>query len=89
MTIFTSKYIPGKKRNSSSQKCARKRILKLTGAICGECSWQPPIGREPLLYLHHIKPLFEGGTHDNSNLVLLCDPCHKQAHRELRERGDN
>ncbi len=26
--------------------------------------------------VHHIQPLANGGTHDNSNLMALCKPCH-------------
>ena len=35
--------------------------------------------------IHHKLPLSEGGTHDRSNLIALCKPCHS---REHAERGD-
>ena len=35
--------------------------------------------------VHHRKPLSEGGTHDRSNLIALCKPCHLRIHAE---RGD-
>ena len=35
--------------------------------------------------VHHIKPLAEGGTHDFSNLISLCNRCHARIHAE---RGD-
>ena len=35
--------------------------------------------------IHHKKPLSEGGTHDRSNLIALCKPCHSQIHAK---RGD-
>lgn len=36
-------------------------------------------------HIHHIKPLSEGGTHDERNLMALCRPCHSRIHAE---RGD-
>lgn len=36
--------------------------------------------------VHHIVPLIEGGTHDPSNLEILCLPCHKRETRELTGR---
>ena len=35
--------------------------------------------------VHHIIPLAEGGTNDESNLMSLCRSCHEKIHRE---RGD-
>ena len=28
--------------------------------------------------VHHVKPLADGGTHDFSNLMALCKPCHSR-----------
>ena len=28
--------------------------------------------------VHHIIPLADGGTHDESNLMSLCKPCHSR-----------
>ena len=30
--------------------------------------------------MHHIKSVADGGTNDETNLVLLCPNCHKMAH---------
>ena len=35
--------------------------------------------------VHHIVPLSEGGSNDESNLMSLCRSCHEKIHRE---RGD-
>ena len=35
--------------------------------------------------VHHIVPLAEGGSNDESNLMSLCRSCHEKIHRE---RGD-
>lgn len=63
-----------KKRNRASQQCARKRILKTRGKRCERC------GRTGYVELHHIVPIKEGGIHDDDNLILLCDRCHREAH---------
>lgn len=39
--------------------------------------------------VHHIKPLAEGGTHDRSNLISLCRPCHARIHAERGDRWHN
>ena len=39
----------------------------------------------PVQEVHHIKPLSEGGTHDQENLIALCKSCHAKIHAE---RGD-
>jgi hypothetical protein len=31
------------------------------------------------LEVHHIVPLYRGGTNDAENLAALCKPCHKEA----------
>ena len=40
---------------------------------------------ERFCHCHHKLPLAEGGTHDEGNLVSLCQPCHARIHAE---RGD-
>ena len=35
--------------------------------------------------VHHIVPLADGGSNDESNLMSLCRSCHEKIHRE---RGD-
>ena len=42
--------------------------------LCERCAAD---GRyTPAQEVHHIKPLSEGGTHDESNLMSLCTSCH-------------
>jgi 5-methylcytosine-specific restriction protein A len=36
--------------------------------------------------VHHIKPLSQGGTHAESNLMSLCQSCHMKIHMELGDR---
>lgn len=44
----------------------------------GVCSMCGKIGA---IEIHHKIPLAIGGTNDNSNLLCLCEECHKQAHK--------
>lgn len=39
--------------------------------------------------IHHRLPLSEGGTHDRSNLIALCKPCHARIHAERGDRWHN
>ena len=36
--------------------------------------------------VQHIKPLGDGDTHDESNLMSLCVSCHERVHQRSRER---
>lgn len=38
---------------------------------------------------HHVKPLINGGTNKDNNLVPLCNACHEEIHpfmKDIRER---
>jgi 5-methylcytosine-specific restriction enzyme A len=39
----------------------------------------------PATLVHHIKNIKEGGTHDEENLMALCNSCHSHLHAK---RGD-
>ena len=49
----------------------RYEALKRDGFKCRHC----PSRKD--LQVHHIVPLEKGGTDDLSNLLTLCDECHK------------
>ena len=34
--------------------------------------------------VHHIKPLGDGGMHDESNLMSLCISCHEKIHKRKK-----
>ena len=52
--------------------------------LCEQCKER---GRYVLATLvHHIRPISEGGTHDESNLMSLCVSCHERIHQ--RGSGD-
>lgn len=44
--------------------------------LCEMCKKQGRI--TPAEEVHHIKPLSQGGTHDDSNLMSLCKECHSE-----------
>jgi len=43
----------------------------------------------PTEQVHHILPLSEGGTHDESNLMSLCASCHAKIHAKRGDRWHN
>ena len=51
--------------------------------FCEECYKKGLL--HPVEEVHHKLPLAEGGTHDESNLVSLCQSCHARIHAG---RGD-
>ena len=42
--------------------------------LCEECKKDGRL--TPAKEVHHIKPLADGGTHDDNNLLSLCKQCH-------------
>lgn len=36
--------------------------------------------------VHHILPISQGGTHDPTNLMSLCQSCHTKIHLEMGDR---
>lgn len=51
---------------------ARQRALDRSGHRCSQC-------RSPReLQVDHVIPVSRGGTHDQSNLAVLCVRCHRK-----------
>ena len=48
--------------------------IQRDGKACAKC------GAFEHLHLHHSRAIREGGTHRLTNLVLLCEDCHSDAH---------
>lgn len=61
-------------RNSKSDQCARKRLIKSRGHKCEKC------GFPGYIELHHILEVSKGGKNNDDNLILLCEKCHAEAH---------
>ena len=63
---------------------ARASAISRTSGMCERC-YSPND-----LTVHHILPLIEGGTHDQTNLQVLCRTCHpivEAEHRALRRQS--
>lgn len=52
----------------------REIVKEKCGCKCANC------GSDEGIEYHHIVPLFLGGTDRLSNIVALCNKCHKAAH---------
>lgn len=64
----------------------RERIRKRDCGLCQECKRQgkTTVGSA----VDHKIPLWKGGSDDDTNKELLCDPCHDaKTAREARERA--
>lgn len=55
-------------------KRMRRARMRKDRYRCQRCSEHFPYGQR--LTVHHIKPLVEGGTNFQQNLMSLCGPCH-------------
>ena len=60
------------------QRYIAQRIRNNFKNRCAKC------GRKKTLELHHVKPLYTGGSDSDSNLIPLCHECHRFAPDEFR-----
>ena len=52
--------------------------------LCEKCLEE---GRHvPVEEVHHIVPISQGGTHDEKNLMSLCQSCHTRIHHQIGDR---
>lgn len=78
---FQRGYSPGKRYGRAWTRIRHRYASK--HPLCEMCMKE---GRYVAVEeVHHIVPLSEGGTHDESNLMSLCRSCHEKIHKE---RGD-
>lgn len=60
----------------------RKKVYRRDGYQCCNCGrFGGPKGPHEL-HAHHVVPKSKGGTHDYSNLITTCEPCHQAIHNE-------
>lgn len=52
----------------------RQLLIDAKGSACSNC------GTASHLHVHHVKPLSKGGGNELSNLIMLCENCHSEAH---------
>ena len=66
------------KRYGSGWRKIRARYMRKE-PLCEACREQGKI--ELATLVHHKKPLSDGGTNDEENLMSLCVSCHEKIHR--------
>jgi 5-methylcytosine-specific restriction enzyme A len=88
--------VPTTKKGQYQDIYQDKRWLKLrnhkrrVNPICEKCEKKGKV--TPMKEVHHKKPFQEGRTpeeveelaYDWDNLESLCEPCHEEAHKELK-----
>ena len=72
-----------KRKYGSRWKRIRNRYVKLH-PFCERCLEQGRL--MPVAEVHHILPVARGGTHDERNLMSLCQSCHNKIHHDLGDR---
>ena len=71
---------PHSKQIKSILDCSKRtavKIVRRAGVGCAICGWN-----ESTCDIHHIVPRKEGGTNDNSNLIIICPNCHRKIHAD-------
>jgi 5-methylcytosine-specific restriction protein A len=79
---FTRGYSTGKRYGRQWRKIRTRYVRK--HPLCERCLLE---GRYvPVEEVHHIVPLSEGGSNDESNLMSLCHSCHEKMHKRKGKR---
>jgi 5-methylcytosine-specific restriction endonuclease McrA len=85
---YSKKVIPLRKKSRRyhqpklrAPRVIRKFVIERDDFTCQCCNLSVDIVLE--LSIHHIKHVEEGGSHDPSNLVTTCIPCHWLIHNDL------
>ena len=76
-----NKYSRSPDHNKSYGRNWRKIRNRYAAAhpLCEQCLKE---GRmTPMTEVHHILPIKQGGTNENSNLMSLCHSCHEKIHK--------
>lgn len=78
---FQRGYSTGKRYGRAWKRISDRYVRK--HPLCEQCLKE---GRYVAVEeVHHIVPLAEGGSNDESNLMSLCRSCHEKIHKD---RGD-
>ncbi|MFC6951928.1 HNH endonuclease signature motif containing protein [Halorubellus litoreus] len=70
-------------QNEKVSPGARTKIINRDGGSCLRCGLEV----ETALEVHHVLPVSQGGTNDDSNLATLCSHCHEAAHGGSKTSG--
>ena len=71
---------PGKRYTHLRWDLVRAFIRKRDQYRCQECGRYAEYGKV-WLEVHHLKHIEHGGGYGPRNLKLLCDTCHREAHK--------
>lgn len=71
-------FLKDKKPKSYVSKKQKENIFDKFNRVCAICG--APEGKG--LHVHHIIPVSQGGTNDESNLMLVCKECHHRIHKK-------
>lgn len=74
------------KKYGRAWKRIRDRYV-LQHPFCEMCYKQGVL--KPVEEVHHKLPLSQGGTHEENNLISLCQSCHAKIHAERGDRWHN
>ena len=74
MSVFLSECAKNEVRKSASRN-RRKRINR--GKECCVCGFS----YKPILQIHHIVPIKDGGDDSDENTLCTCPNCHKVLHK--------
>ncbi|MBU1616928.1 MAG: RecQ family ATP-dependent DNA helicase [Candidatus Margulisbacteria bacterium] len=66
------------KKYPSNWEEIRAKVKNRDQHACQKC------GEKSLLYVHHIIPISESGSHELSNLITLCNKCHCLIHPQVQ-----
>ncbi len=75
-----------KKRYGAAWRKIRRKYLE-EHPTCELCRREERV--TPAKIVHHIKPLSEGGSNDEENLMALCKSCHSHLHAKQGDRWKN
>ena len=64
-------------RGKLTRRMARQVIIETLDRTCAYC------GTEKKLDIHHVMPLYLGGTDRLNNFELICGRCHREIHKQL------
>ena len=65
--------MPKKTQRKSLSKKTRFEVFKRDGFVCQYCGAHPPTA---ILHIDHIKPVADGGTNHQDNLITACESCN-------------
>ena len=78
---FTRGYDNKERYGGAWQKVRNRHIRQYP--LCELCKRQGKYVTANLV--HHIKPIADGGTNDENNLMSLCVSCHEKIHRRNKK----